>query len=365
MYKVLWIDDQPNEEFISEAFESDINVIVATCYNDGVMMLEDRSNHFDAIIIDANCKTSNDEREAPSLDVLRDLIEYIVKLCSTNQFIPWFIFTGGAYEGFSHINLMISRNRPWDDRPYYSKSTDSEVLLENIKKAADKHDETQLKMKYADIWAVCPDQNVLNILSSLEKEDICNASIFNEIRKVLDWIMEYCNKSGVLAITYSGSNLGKCSKALGDLKMKEFVPIHIQRSIHSCVEITNNGSHRLEIDDYVKSGNAQYLLRSTTYELLNILIWCKTLPTTEHEIHSLKERIKEWLTQKEEVLATVDGIVEQDSKNNYHCGNIMLKYQNVMEHLGKRISITQHTDNLDSYTKENYPYFAYKFHVII
>ena len=61
--------------------------------------------------------------------------------------------------------------------------------------------------------------------------------------------------------------------------MEEIIPVHVQRCIHSLVDITNPGSHRTKIDSDVASGKTPYLLRTLIYEMLHVLCWGKVLNT--------------------------------------------------------------------------------------
>lgn len=168
--------------------------------------------------------------------------------------------------------------------------------------------------------------------------------------------MIYCNKSGVLPVPFKGANLAECSLFLGKKEMQEFVPVHIQRSFHSCVDIANNGSHRLAIDTIVGSGAAPYLIRSTVFELLNIIYWCKTLPTSENEIKNLRQKTSVFMPTEgsEEII----GLIEQDENRNYHCKDCLLKYNEMHpEDIGKKIKISKHSPNTNERTKELYHFF--------
>ena len=60
------------------------------------------------------------------------------------------------------------------------------------------------------------------------------------------------------------------------------------QAIHTCVEVTNPGSHRSKTDNDVAKGNAPYLIRSLIYNMLDILYWCKLLtPKEERDTVSL------------------------------------------------------------------------------
>jgi hypothetical protein len=60
--------------------------------------------------------------------------------------------------------------------------------------------------------------------------------------------------------------------------METIIPIYIQRSIHTCVAVTNPGSHRTKTDSDVKDNKAPYLIRSLIYNMLDVLYWCRCLP---------------------------------------------------------------------------------------
>jgi len=54
-------------------------------------------------------------------------------------------------------------------------------------------------------------------------------------------------------------------------------PIHIRRSVQFVVDICQEGSHKTTIDLMVTKGDAPYLVSSTIMNLMNILIWIKTI----------------------------------------------------------------------------------------
>ena len=148
-YKVLWIDDEPNEEFMNEAYEHGLDIKNVTCHDDGMLQLKDSTNHWDAVILDAYCKISKEQSESPSLKSLTESIGTINEYCIKNRFIPWFVYTSGAYEGFNFLENQISEKRDWDDRLYYSKPLDRIKLFDNLKNAADQQVATHLKRKYS------------------------------------------------------------------------------------------------------------------------------------------------------------------------------------------------------------------------
>lgn len=290
-YKVLWIDDQPSESFLDIAYENDIEIVVRKCFSDGINWLENNKLICDAVILDANCKINNDESEAPSLESLRDSLNQVWKICIYDKFIPWFVYTGGGYQGEDSLRYIIPNNRDWDDRQFYKKPQDRKELFANLKKSADNSLVTQIKLKYNKVFSPEIEKDLISVLSCVEKKSFDDNNVFNPIRKILDWVMEFCNRAGILLIPFNGSNLGECSGFLGRKELSSIIPIYIQRSFHSCSQVSNEGSHRLVIDDHVKNGRAPFLIQSTVCELLNILYWCKSLSLNREEVDFLKDKI--------------------------------------------------------------------------
>ncbi len=357
-YTVLWIDDEADDEFLDNAYDNGIDIKVARCHNDGVIMLKDSSTHWDAVILDANCKISNSSSEAPSLDSLTESIKSITEFCVSDRFIPWFIYTGGAYESFNSLPFMISKERIWDDRKYYNKPADYRELFENIKKAADSNEYTKVKMRYSDVLHFEEiNSRLIELLVKVERGETRNSECFNSIRKMLEDIFRRCQKSGILDVEFNGTNLGECSKRLGELDLT-LVPIHIKRSLHSCVEISNSCSHGSPLDLIVKGGEAPYLLRSTTYELLNIILWCRSLPTSQLEIEALRARVK---ATAESPKKASTGVISIDDRGNYFCDKYLLPWKDMQpEDVGKEIYVRKSSPNNDAKTKERYTDFVFR-----
>ena len=114
---VLWVDDMPTQDFMNEAYEYGLSITPATSVNMGMSMLKDKSIVWDAIILDANCKITEDEQEQPSLKALKEAVNQLVHMRTE---IPWFVYTGGDYEGVEHLEYMI-KERAYDDRLFYEK----------------------------------------------------------------------------------------------------------------------------------------------------------------------------------------------------------------------------------------------------
>lgn len=281
-YNVLWIDDQPSESFCDLAAANDLIIEVGKCLKDGMTLLEDPRKNWDAIILDANCKITNEESEVPSVKTLTKSIKDITVYCERNGHIPWFVYTGGVYAGFKSLEYIIE-DRSWDDRLFYNKPTDRNILFENIKKAADNNETTGLKHKYSEICDFADSTNsnmlkdLLPILKVLKDDDYTNANALNSIRKVLELMMDYCMYKKMIPII-EDIKLNSFYKCFRNPEMQEYVPSYIKQSIFYCLDICNKGSHgNLDTTKDVESGKARYLLSSTILSLLDIILWFKEL----------------------------------------------------------------------------------------
>ena len=320
-FNVLWIDDQPNDAFINEAYEYGLDIKNCLCVNDGIGHLKDEKENWDAIILDANCKITSDESEVPSLDALTEAQYQLIDIRTS---LPWFVYTGGDYEGVEALkNIIRRRGRDYDDRQYYEKPQQRYELFENIKKAVLCNEVTKAKLEYPDVCGFYNEKDFIDLLVESKGPGFSTDSqVPNRIRKILEWIMDYLNRVGVLPIKFTVSNLNDCSRILGDKKMLPVVPIYIQRSLHSCVEIANNGSHHDMIDENIKSGIAPYLNRCLLMELINVLSWC-ALEDKQVTLPDAKQKVRK---QTLDILKSIKNLkcyitVEEDEKGFLHAGN--------------------------------------------
>ena len=275
-YSVLWIDDECDKlnDFIVNAEQDGIYITSYKTAKDGLKALKENLDLWDGIILDGKFY-SNSENEKADINALFSAKEELVRLQS-KRYIPWFVYTGQP-------DLLSDEmfNKWLNGRRYYAKAKadvegDEDQMFEDIKKEADKQIPTQVRHKYDNVFGIIPnsDNLLLDILMGMEQNRTNVPEYFNEIRKMIESIAIYLNIKGALPIPFESSNLSECSRYIGG--SSEF-PVYIQRSFHSCVQVCNDGSHRSEIDKKVRNNEIRYLLRSTIFELLNILEWCKTL----------------------------------------------------------------------------------------
>ncbi len=290
---VLWVDDLPTEEFMDEAYKNGLSITSATSVNKGLSLLKDKSKVWDAIILDANCKITDEEQEQPSLMALKEAVNQLVHMRTE---IPWFVYTGGDYEGIEHLKYIISE-RGYDNRLFYEKPQQRYELYDTIKKVVANKDVFIIKKKYADVCSFYKEYNLVELLmeSNTDKFDT-DSSVPNRVRQIIEWVMRYFEGRGLLPISFTGSNIAKCSMVLSEIP--QIVPIQVSRSLHYCVDICNDGSHDLEVSANIVSGDAPYLNKSLILNLLNILHWCPSIQKYEKE--ELKKKVAQFQQETRE-----------------------------------------------------------------
>lgn len=311
-YQILWIDDQPNDKFIIEEEDYDLDIHVETCYNDGIEWLRTNLDNCYAVILDVKCKITNDPNEVARREAFKEKWLDVVQLCTQRKQIPWFVYTAGDYEGIEALQVMIP------SRQFYNKPADRTELFKNIVLAIELNDMAVAVKKYGDIlnfYYSLPNSDdvikpLFRVIKIVEENDYQNTSAFNDMRKVLGWSVAYMREHGLFP-----SDLTKISQASYYIRCinngrvnvpgrRDIVPNYIRYIFETCADTCNNGSHvkvegatddtnNLIVDSIVSQGNASYLIRSTFYELMNILDWCKKLPTEEGKITALRNRVAE------------------------------------------------------------------------
>lgn len=279
-YKILWIDDQ--YELLSELIERcelmhGFEITKCKFAKEGMRIFEKHLEEWSAVVLDAKVLMES-LNEIPNLTGLRYCRDRINEL-KPKRYVPMFVFTGQP----DLISNELFENLV--DK-YYSKGDDDDSLIEDIISAADLLEETHIIHKYQTVFNQWPESkhDLLRVLKALEREDWGNNSILNDIRKIMSDVMNKLYEKGFCNIPHDGANFAVCSKILCQRYMEEIIPVYVQRSIHSLVDITNPGSHRSTTDSDVAKGNAPYLIRTLIFEMLNILYWGRNLNDINPEL---------------------------------------------------------------------------------
>lgn len=359
LYNVVWIDDQCKVRpgLILNAKQNDIVISPFELAIDGLKELENNPSKYDGVILDVKClyDTHDEVDSSASFYKTRKELRRIADKFKIE--IPCFVYSGQPdYTSNAEFENYLGEEK------LYIKGSDDRQLLADIKKMADDRLMTQIRHKYLDPLKRRLPENInmelTEILSYVENCIMDKPDVFPKMRTVINWLMDELNEYGLLAVKHNGANINACSVYLGKKELAKYVPIHIQRSLHSCVEICNNGSHRIEVFNYVQDNQAPFLVRSTVFELLNIMGWFCSLPTDEQSINQMKAYIATVPFDGK----IIEGELKKDENDIYYCCNCMIMPDKIDEAeatLGDWIRITDVTET-KGWKAEKYPLFAKK-----
>ncbi|HEX5001554.1 MAG TPA: hypothetical protein VFW78_03585 [Bacteroidia bacterium] len=381
-YNVIWFDDQFDTLNIirEEAHLAGISLVGFSDAQSGLHELEKNSHLYDAALVDGNFFIKPGLNSDQVSDEALDIVAKAFLRLETKKIIPWFILSGQA-------NFTKGGNKYADvykNGEVFDKINESsrQELWNKIKEAANHQPDTQLRHKYRMIFELC-DENYLGIhmsetlmgLIHLLKDDSeveQGLQSWNTIRKVIERCFIVLNRIGLIpdeinrtSGSINGSGLFLAGKHSDFRLKKEIAPPVINFMIHNLLELTQDGSHskeelKLKVDLFVKNQPTGFLFKSSIYQLLEILIWLKSIIDTYPSIDDNKNLIE---LRSVSNTAIYEGEIEQDERKNFHCGEYLLNFRLVNESykVGDIIRILDFTSNNNSRTNIFYSKFATKF----
>ena len=329
-YNIIWIDDDCDkyEEFILNALGEGIKIEAFKYGKKGIEALCNRIEAWDGVILDVKCLYDENDKLAGAGNFYKVRDELLDIKREKRSDIPYFVYSAQPdLIGNELFEASLNGRKLYNK----GKDQDADALLKDIKIEAEKLPETQIRHKYLSFISDDRFQRIeaelIKILTAVENDETNDPNVIMGCRQVLNWIMPYLHETvGVLQRAFNESNLSECSMFLGQKEMSNLVPIYIQRSLHSCVDVSNNGSHRVEVFNAVKDGKAPFLTRSTVFELLNILSWCATLSTKPEDVEKMKADVARLNISMKFI---VEGELQKDEHGNYHCGDYLVTYSQV------------------------------------
>lgn len=369
-YNVIWIDDEYDKQdaFIDYCKELGIDLYPYKVVSQGIKALDENISFWDAVILDVRVYCDSED-ERPSEKGLRKAHDAILRLSvERKKEIPFFISTGQP-----DLQSDQRFRDGWGD--FYIKEKDDDKLIADLKAKVDMQFETQMHHKYSVAFDLLSEKHseMMRIAKIFEENDFKNTSFFNDLRKLLSWLLvKYCTDHGI-GKCYDGDEAVSLSQAKGflcSLKSTGLIPYYIVKTIESCEYVAQNGSHSkvegkkdemnaLLVDDHASRGINPYIIPAAFMEFLSIVSWARTLPDTPSEIQDLKERVNEASNSVSVGNDIITGPVSRAEDGSFYCGNCLLPYQYCLDNAleGKSISIHRYKDNTKP-NKTMFPYFA-------
>lgn len=385
-YNILWIDDSPEAAIIDEAYFESLDIETRKTSREGLEELEKRLFFYDGVILDAKVFNQTENEEA-SLAGLQNSIARIKELAS-RRVIPYFIYSGHLSDAEKSTLAEL-----YGAEKIYIKAVDDITLYVDIKKAADKLEETQIRHEFNEVFEVCQDeylgvQNLhllMKLLIYLKSSESLDQDNFNTIRKLLEAVVTGAEKYGLIHERCNGNLTGSLKFLAGhevsippnsswEIKVSgpKCMPELIANSAFYLKDIANLGSHYQDDDKSSMSKLSElqsyvskpYLVKALIYQLLDVFLWFKSYidKNPDAEINKSKwnePALPEGFDQKQ-----IAGEIEQDSNRNYCCSGILLAYKYVEENgfkVGDKIMITKTGENSDVRSNSFYPSRAIRF----
>ena len=220
IYKVLWVDDDPNivEGYRLAAGKRNIILLHALHWADAQVILEKEFDELTAIILDANCKW--DAKSSIYGDFLRDVLSQLNKRQGkADKYIPWYILSAGTMEKFDEVvGHAIDRERKemepeWGQTLYLKDQIRSagknNPLFDNIRKVGDRRSNNIILYRHRSAFRYLGDGSyfsaearhiMLKVLSAMyyPEENLGYTYAGNPIRKVIEYMFRGANKWGLL-----------------------------------------------------------------------------------------------------------------------------------------------------------------------
>jgi len=292
-YNILWIDDEHENltGIIGRAKRHGIKLIAFKSLNGGMSELRRNYPFYDGVLLDA--KFLENEDDAKGSEDTYNVHRAKEELLSLKKKFEVFILTGQS-EVYNDKTFKQAFTK------VYIKGSDKETdrLFTDIKKAASCQEDTQLRHEYNRVFDVCTEryigeyagQDLLNLLKVEDESNIGNN--FNAIRKIVEDLFYTFHKFKLLPDEFVRPNLainpssiflsGEVQNDRTDNVYKQhrhleetYLPQQISDYLKRILAVTQSGSHRSNIDNYVRTVKTPYLLKSVFFQLLDVIVWFK------------------------------------------------------------------------------------------
>lgn len=288
-YNILWIDDHHEKlaGLKGNAKSKGINLVAFKSVNAGIAELEHNYPFYDGVLLDAKILENEDDLDGTEdtqfIHAAKDQL-----LQFTKKKFEIFVYTGQV-EAYDDIQFKKAFSN------IYRKGSNSERdrLFVDLKTAASKLDDTQLKHQYRAILKVCDNkyiganqfERLFSLILDLENKERIEETgdLLNPIRKIIEALFGSLRDIGIIPSevkSLNRSSLFLANKHSDYIHLSEFIHPMVAANLHRLIDITQDGSHsegelRLRVDEYLQNNSSDFLYKSTIYLLFDILVWSK------------------------------------------------------------------------------------------
>jgi len=376
---VFWIDDQHEEQaMLSFKVQAEQYGIILHPYasaEEGLPMLEERLHLYDAVLFDALFFERKDQVSGTEeVDGLSTAIAKVNQLKHRKAFTP-FILTGQPrLDGDKTFKATFG--------VFYRKGDPKDVqrLFKDIRAAAEAMTDTQIRHRHQRVFDVCTPEYIgqtagRELLGILRRENDDTfiedaATHINSIRKIMEDLFRACHRVGLLPDTFVHGTiaLNETGRFLSGIPERAYqvqngiVPKMVGELIENILSVAQPASHRLHVDEHMARVRSPYLLYSTTYMLLDVLLWFKNFA----DERGAGTAVGPFFVKQEQANGAAllaEGPIERDAFGNYHCGQYSITpiQLNGRYKLGDVIAITIAENNTSTRNMHLYPKFAKRF----
>lgn len=282
-YNVLWIDDE-HETLTGtkgRAKRNGINLIPFRSL-DGIDELERNYSYYDGVLLDAKFwESEGDVAGSEDTDNVHRAKERILQLPKKFEI---FVLTGQA--------------EAYDDRQFtkaflkvYKKADDADIerLFKDIKDAANKQEDTQIRHEYKPVFdGIKSNPNLQKHSNSLIGllKNIDTHQDYTSVRKTLESLFKALSEVCIIPPKFVGeqgwingtSKFISCTHPRYEFHDKDFIHSTISETLSYVLNLVQDASHnegelKYKIDDYIRVNKSGYLYKSVVFSLLEILVY--------------------------------------------------------------------------------------------
>ena len=381
MYNILWLDDQfmDMSDFKIKADCAGLMLHGYTSFEEGFEALERNIDYFDVILLDGLFFEHKDQEVGTDDESGIGMAIAKINELKSRKVFPWFVLSGKEKFTVGENSLLKANKAKCFDK---TNRNDITELFEVIKTAAADQPDIQLKQKYNQLLDTCTNEflgeeqyaRLFNLIKDIENPAKLSHTedMLNPIRKIVERMFTRLAEIDVIPGDIisnkgwiNGSSLFLANKHSEYEQVQEITPKVISENIHRLLNITQDASHgdgelSLMVDQYLKSTQTDYLYRSCTYLLFDILIWFKDLVSNNKDIEANKSRWKrkenndEWITGIVTRIATNGfGTFQPDNdKNTIGIHPDMVKNYELNKGIEIKVTTKPSPDGKKTYIKE-------------